>query len=70
MKKQLENLKHDLEKNVFSRDSIWFFIEAEENNINKLNENVSSFVIQYDDVIKIDDSLSSKVRALINSYSE
>ena len=70
MKKQLENLKHDLEKNVFSIDSIGFFIEVEQNNINKLNENVSSFVIKCDDVIKIDDSLSSKVRSLINSYSE
>ena len=70
MKQQLSNLKADLENQLLAQDSIQFYLSNEELNLNFLNEDISNYVLTCDAILSLDDSLSNKVKALINSYSE
>ena len=70
MKQQLSYLKSDLENQLLVKDSALFYISNEEHNLNLLNENITDFVIECDVILSLDDSLSTKVKALINSYKE
>ena len=67
---QIVNLKFDIENNTLPKDSISYFIKAEANNILILNKDLVKFVLDCDNIISIDDSLSDKITELINSYSE
>ena len=70
MKQQLSYLKSDLENQLLVKDSALLFISNEERNLNLLNEKITNYIIECDAILSLDDSLSIKVRSLINSYTE
>jgi hypothetical protein len=51
-------------------DSALLFISNEERNLSLLKESITSYILDCDAILTLDDSLSFKVRSLINSYSE
>jgi len=70
MKQQLNYLKSDLENQLIMEDSALLFISNEERNLSLLKESITSYILDCDAILTLDDSLSFKVRSLINSYSE
>ena len=70
MKQQLNYLKSDLENQLIMEDSALLFISIEERNLSLLKESITSYILDCDAILTLDDSLSFKVRSLINSYSE
>lgn len=66
-KNQLHNLSLDLDSDILPKDSISYFIKMESDKINKLNKDISNYILICDEVIQLDTSLSSKVRDLVNN---
>ena len=70
MTKQLSNLRADIENGLLNKDSVAQYLANEKGNLNQLNENISNYVLTCDAIVFLDDSLSNKVRDLINGYSK
>jgi len=70
MTKQLSNLRADIENGLLNKDSVAQYLANEKGNLNQLNENISNYVLTCDAIVFLDDSLSNKVRGLINGYSK
>jgi len=67
---QLENLKNDINNAVLPLDSLLFFISYERENLSQINSDLVNFIIDCDNIISIDDSISGKIVGLINAYSK
>ena len=70
MTKQLSSLRTDIENGLLNKDSIQQYLLNEKGNLNQLNDNISNYVLACDAIVFLDDSLSNKVRDLINGYSK
>ena len=70
MTKQLNNLRTDVENGLLVKDSIVQYLINEKENLNQLSNNISNYLGTCDAIVSLDDSLSSKVRDLINGYSD
>jgi len=66
-KSQLHNLSLDLDSDILPKDSIAYFIKMEGDKISKLNADISNYILTCDEVVQLDNKLSSKVRGLINN---
>ncbi len=62
---QLTTLKNDLENNIDLKDSIDIFISNETKNIEILQKNIGTMMYNYDYVINVHDSITSKVQSLL-----
>ena len=69
-KHQLHNLLIEIESGAMPKDSISYFVNAEGDKINKINKDVTSYVLTCNEVILLDTTLSRKVQDLLNNKND
>jgi hypothetical protein len=65
LENQLGNLKTDLENKIDMKDSLSIFLSNEHKNIEVLQQNIGTILYNYDFVVNVHDTISSKVQSII-----